>query len=160
MTKCGHVRVYLIFLLDVVTDVYVKVFCYPCVLHYLTTSDHAKWNRCPICFDSINEKQLKAVKWIDAPRPTEEDDGAPTASSSSAVAETTMDATPRPGSLLRMRLIQRPQITTLALPRAGTFLLSELLEPQCAHAHQSGRLLRSKAPKYGPRQREKRCSPS
>lgn len=32
-----------------------------------------------------------------------------------------MDATPRPGSLLRMRLIQRPQITTLALPRSSTW---------------------------------------
>ncbi|KAK7465538.1 hypothetical protein VKT23_005512 [Stygiomarasmius scandens] len=79
MTKCGH------------------VFCYPCILHYLHTSEN-KWARCPICFDSINERQLKNVKWFEPP--------------SSPLA---------PGTLLPMRLIQRPAGTTLALPRSSTF---------------------------------------
>lgn len=77
----------------------------------------------------MNEKQLKAVKWIDTSNQEEEDDCAPpTASSSSATAENMMAATPRPGSMLRMRLIQRPQITTLALPRSATWP-SDLLPP-------------------------------
>jgi hypothetical protein len=45
-----------------------------------------------------------------------------------------MATTPRPGSTLRMRLIQRPQITTLALPRSNTWP-SDLLPPHQAPFH-------------------------
>ncbi|KAF8808007.1 hypothetical protein BYT27DRAFT_7139655 [Phlegmacium glaucopus] len=112
MTKCGH------------------VFCFPCILHYLSTSDN-KWARCPICFDSVNERQLKTVKWYDGPidnidRPLGE---IPSPSSSSL--DHAFETVPREGSSLRMRLIQRPQITTLALPRSSTWP-SDLLPPHQA----------------------------
>ena len=83
----------------------------------------------------MNERQLKAVKWIDSPVAVEDDDNTPpTASSSSAAAEDAMTATPRPGTTMRMRLIQRPQITTLALPRSSTWP-SDLLPPHQAPFH-------------------------
>ncbi|KAK7686736.1 hypothetical protein QCA50_010336 [Cerrena zonata] len=114
MTKCGH------------------IFCYPCILHYLSTSDNPKWVRCPICFDSVNERQLKSVKWYDGPSSVEEeDDSPPRASSSSASLDSGMIATPRLGSTVRMRLMQRPQITTLALPRSQTWP-SDLMAPHQA----------------------------
>ncbi|CAL1694077.1 unnamed protein product [Somion occarium] len=116
MTKCGH------------------IFCYPCILHYLSTSDKAKWVRCPICFDSVNERQLKSVKWYDGPPSVEEDDETAAEASSSASVESGFVATPRPGSTLRMRLMQRPQITTLALPRSPTWP-SDLLPPHQAPFH-------------------------
>ncbi|KAI0688145.1 hypothetical protein BC835DRAFT_1374119 [Cytidiella melzeri] len=118
MTKCGH------------------VFCFPCLLHYLNTSDTLKWVRCPICFDSVNERQLKAVKWIDpsAMVEEEEDDTPPRASSSSASVEGRVESMPSPGMTLRMRLMQRPQITTLALPRSSTWP-SDLLPPHQAPFH-------------------------
>ncbi|KAF9469675.1 hypothetical protein BDZ94DRAFT_1180997 [Collybia nuda] len=114
MTKCGH------------------VFCFPCILHYLSTSDN-KWARCPICFDSVNERQLKGVKWYDGPvQPS--DDAAPNHSSSSSSVDIAFDATLRTGSTMRMRLMQRPQITTLALPRSHTWP-SDLLPPHQAPFH-------------------------
>ncbi|OCH87475.1 hypothetical protein OBBRIDRAFT_781606 [Obba rivulosa] len=117
MTKCGH------------------VFCFPCILHYLNTSDNSKWARCPICFDSVNEKQLKSVKWYDEPfHGDDADDVPPETSSSSSSLDNGLVATPWPGSTLRMRLIQRPQITTLALPRSNTWP-SDLIPPHQAPFH-------------------------
>ncbi|KAJ7110369.1 hypothetical protein C8R43DRAFT_1099731 [Mycena crocata] len=117
MTKCGH------------------VFCFPCILHYLNTSEN-KWARCPICFDSVNEKQLKSVKWFDGPLYLEEDVDVPIAGSSSSgsVLGAAFEAAPRPGTTMRMRLMQRPQITTLALPRSHTWP-SDLLPPHQAPFH-------------------------
>ena len=40
ITKCAH------------------VYCWPCILHYLSLSEKA-WAKCPICFDAIEEKDLK-----------------------------------------------------------------------------------------------------
>ncbi|KAH8099309.1 hypothetical protein BXZ70DRAFT_943220 [Cristinia sonorae] len=117
MTKCGH------------------VFCFPCILHYLSTSDNLKWIRCPICFDSVTERQLKAVKWFDGVTgPEDEEDAQPEASSSSATTDNNMVNAPTPGTLLRMRLIQRPSITTLALPRSHTWP-SDVLPPLKAPFH-------------------------
>ncbi|EAU92302.1 alkylbase DNA N-glycosylase [Coprinopsis cinerea okayama7 len=110
MTKCGH------------------VFCLPCILHYLSTSDN-KWARCPICFDSVNERQLKCVKWYEGPIDATSSEG-----SSSFNEDPIFEITPRAGNLLRMRLIQRPQITTLALPRSQTWP-SDLLPPHKAPFH-------------------------
>ncbi len=88
-----------------------------------------KWARCPICFDSVNEKQLKCVKWYDAPTTQEDEEPTP------LVAETGSVVTaPKAGSILRMRLIQRPQITTLALPRSSTWP-SDLIPPHQAPFH-------------------------
>ncbi|RDB29105.1 putative RING finger protein P8B7.23 [Hypsizygus marmoreus] len=115
MTKCGH------------------VFCFPCILHYLSTSEN-KWARCPICFDSVNEKQLKSVKWYDGPTHIEEDSGPPKASSSSSATDDTFEIVPRAGSSMHMRLMQRPQITTLALPRSQSWP-SDLLPPHQAPFH-------------------------
>lgn len=115
---------------------HLQVFCFPCILHYLGTSENPKWARCPICFDSVNEKQLKSVHWF-AP-PSHLDDGPngtrPQPSSSSACDDDSPVETPKPGSTLRMRLMQRPQITTLALPRTSTWP-SDLLPPHQAPFH-------------------------
>ena len=43
MTKCGH------------------IYCWPCVLHYLSLSDKS-WRKCPICFESIYKADLKSVR--------------------------------------------------------------------------------------------------
>jgi len=117
MTKCGH------------------VFCFPCILHYLSLSNDLKWARCPICFDSVNERQLKCVKWYDGPSINEEDQGPPVAgTSSSATFDSNGPAVPKAGSLMRMRLMQRPQITTLSLPRSQTWP-SDLIPPHQAPFH-------------------------
>lgn len=42
LTKCGH------------------VYCWTCILHYLSLSDQ-KWRKCPICFESIRREDLKSV---------------------------------------------------------------------------------------------------
>jgi hypothetical protein len=103
-------------------------------LHYLSTSEN-KWARCPICFDSVNEFQLKSVKWYEGSTHAEEELAQPSASSSSStLAEDSFEINPKAGSLLRMRLIQRPQITTLALPRSSTWP-SDLLPPHQAPFH-------------------------
>ncbi|KAG6897955.1 hypothetical protein C0992_008345 [Termitomyces sp. T32_za158] len=112
MSKCGH------------------IFCFPCILHYLGTSDN-KWVRCPICFDSVNERQLKAVKWSDGPPHLKAGTVPPSASSSSFASD---EFVARTGSTMHMRLVQRPQITTLALPRSRTWP-SDLLPPHQAPFH-------------------------
>ncbi|KAF9074964.1 hypothetical protein BDP27DRAFT_1381018 [Rhodocollybia butyracea] len=113
MTKCGH------------------IYCFPCILRYLSTSEN-KWARCPLCFDSVNASQLKSVKWFDGPLHFAED--AASFSSSSSNADIPFDNAPQEGSTMRMRLIQRPQITTLALPRSTTWP-SDLLPPHQAPFH-------------------------
>ncbi|KAI0032166.1 hypothetical protein K488DRAFT_50525 [Vararia minispora EC-137] len=115
MTKCGH------------------VFCFPCILHYFSTGENPKWARCPICFDSITENALKAVQWFEGP-PQLDDEPSPAQASSSSSSFEGPDVEPRPGSMLRMRLMQRPQITTLALPRSSTWP-SDLLPPHQAPFH-------------------------
>lgn len=42
ITKCGH------------------VYCWTCILHYLSLSDE-KWRKCPICFESVGREDLKSV---------------------------------------------------------------------------------------------------
>lgn len=113
MTKCGH------------------VFCFPCILHYLSMSDTSNWARCPICFNSVHERQLKSVKWHE-PSTGYQKSLIPGISSPSAVRED--DEDPATSPTLRMRLIQRPHITTLALPRSPTWP-SELLPPHQAPFH-------------------------
>ena len=85
-----------------------------------------------MCFDSVNEKYLKAVKWLDEPSFIGEGEEE-VAESSSSAATREPDAF-RPGSTLRMRLMQRPQITTLALPRSATWP-SDLMPPHQAPFH-------------------------
>ena len=47
ITKCGH------------------VYCLSCILHYLELSDK-KWRKCPICYESIYESDLKSIHVIDS----------------------------------------------------------------------------------------------
>ncbi|KZS96198.1 hypothetical protein SISNIDRAFT_483583 [Sistotremastrum niveocremeum HHB9708] len=108
MTKCGH------------------IFCYPCILHYLSTGQN-KWMRCPICFDSVNERQLKAVKWHDGNTLLDSSDIDPVSSAASS------SSSPAP-SRLHMRLMLRPQITTLALPKSSTWP-SDVIAPHRAPFH-------------------------
>ncbi|KAG7208989.1 hypothetical protein KM043_015156 [Ampulex compressa] len=42
MTRCGH------------------VYCWPCILHYLSLSDK-EWCKCPICYESVYKCDLKSV---------------------------------------------------------------------------------------------------
>lgn len=42
MTRCGH------------------VYCWPCILHYLSLSDKS-WCKCPICYQSVSKSDLKSV---------------------------------------------------------------------------------------------------
>ncbi|KAL1740794.1 hypothetical protein HDZ31DRAFT_46780 [Schizophyllum fasciatum] len=112
MTRCGHATL--------TPD---QVFCYPCILHYLNTSDTGKWVRCPLCYDTFNERQLKAVKWFDefSLPPDEDAQDTPADSASAASSAARLESTPHPGTTMRFRLMQRPSITTLALPRSTTW---------------------------------------
>jgi len=110
-----------------------QVFCFPCILHLISTSENLKWVRCPICFDSVIERQLKSVRWLDITAIADEDEDTPPEASSSSGTIDNAD-TPRLGSTLRMRLIQRPQITTLALPRSPSWP-SDLISPLQAPFH-------------------------
>ncbi|UZJ52034.1 hypothetical protein CBS101457_001354 [Exobasidium rhododendri] len=124
MTKCGH------------------VFCYPCILHYLNIQDadassgtstptaynhHVralattntvnsatpKWKRCPICWDAVYAKDLKAVQWWDAKGRAQEFEREEEARTSVP--------TQHRDKFLCMRLIERPHLTALALPQSSTW---------------------------------------
>uniref|UniRef100_A0A8D0D9W5 E3 ubiquitin-protein ligase RNF10 n=1 Tax=Sander lucioperca TaxID=283035 RepID=A0A8D0D9W5_SANLU len=42
ITRCGH------------------IFCWPCMLHYLSLSDKS-WSKCPICYEAVQTADLKSV---------------------------------------------------------------------------------------------------
>ncbi|XP_041756767.2 RING finger protein 10 [Coregonus clupeaformis] len=42
ITRCGH------------------IFCWPCMLHYLSLSDKS-WSKCPICYEAVHSDDLKSV---------------------------------------------------------------------------------------------------
>lgn len=42
ITRCGH------------------IFCWPCLLHYLSLSDKS-WSKCPICYEAVHPGDLKSV---------------------------------------------------------------------------------------------------
>ncbi|XP_024908751.1 E3 ubiquitin-protein ligase RNF10 [Cynoglossus semilaevis] len=42
ITRCGH------------------IFCWPCMLHYISLSDKS-WSKCPICYESVHLADLKSV---------------------------------------------------------------------------------------------------
>ncbi|XP_061529014.1 RING finger protein 10 isoform X2 [Phycodurus eques] len=42
ITRCGH------------------IFCWPCILHYLSLSDKT-WSKCPICYEAVHTVDLKSV---------------------------------------------------------------------------------------------------
>lgn len=43
MTRCGH------------------IYCWPCILHYLALGEQT-WRKCPICYESVHEKDLKSTR--------------------------------------------------------------------------------------------------
>lgn len=82
----------------------------------------------------MNDKQLKSVKWFEGSVQYDDDSEEPQAGSSSSSIEPAFTTAPQAGSSIRMRLMQRPQITTLALPRSHTWP-SDLLPPHQAPFH-------------------------
>lgn len=50
VTKCGH------------------IYCLPCILRLLAYSD-SRWAACPICFEDINRRDLKPVRWVESLAP-------------------------------------------------------------------------------------------
>lgn len=105
ITRCGH------------------VYCYACILHYLTVAEegtrpkgistyrHSK--RCPICWDDVHAKDLKAVHWLDARRNSAQ-------FTHQYLAEKGKEGGEEPG-VTTLRLVERPQSTTLALPRSAAW---------------------------------------
>lgn len=105
MTRCGH------------------VYCYSCILHYLLVTDtgekqrpglaHKHGKRCPICWDDVYAKDLKAVHWVDAQEQA-------AAYAHQYLADRGSEVLDEEG-ILTLRLIERPHGTTLALPRSDTW---------------------------------------
>lgn len=147
MTKCGH------------------VYCYPCILHYLTIKDDdksgrpaapsltappQKWRRCPICWDAVYARDLKAVRWWDAQAASREHEiklqelydldrvrRISELDEDSKLADANDDPnapslTHSHPDMLALRLIERPNVTTLALPQSSTWPASELDHPLIA----------------------------
>ncbi|KAJ3058940.1 hypothetical protein HK102_010238, partial [Quaeritorhiza haematococci] len=99
ITKCGH------------------VFCYPCVLHYLSLAD-TKWRKCPICYDSVYAKDLKSVRVL-------------------VVNEVSYRAASvKKPVLMKMALMKRGLNSTVALPRSGyTTWTSQTAPPPYTNPH-------------------------
>ncbi|EIW65957.1 hypothetical protein TREMEDRAFT_21230, partial [Tremella mesenterica DSM 1558] len=115
MTKCGH------------------IFCFPCILHFIRLSEIPKFAKCPICGDTIQEGMLKSVRYLE-PEPPQEGTVGDMKPSEQHLPSCTDDLhvanSPR-GNLIHMRLVQRPQMTTMALPSSLTWP-SESLPPLTA----------------------------
>ncbi|ORY27771.1 hypothetical protein BCR39DRAFT_565612 [Naematelia encephala] len=146
MTKCGH------------------IFCFPCILHYIQLSDIPKSAKCPICGDTVHEGMLKSVKYLDAATmlaaASGSDDGDEPISELSQSGDDSHHQDPMVGDLegfedakaventapdeqreaepqghrIHMRLVQRPQMTTMALPAAPTWP-SEAIPPHTVPWH-------------------------
>ncbi|KAL0979519.1 hypothetical protein UPYG_G00186100 [Umbra pygmaea] len=74
ITRCGH------------------IFCWPCMLHYLSLSDKS-WSKCPICYEAVQSGDLKSV----------------------VAMETRQYAV---GDLITMRLMRREKGALVAMPSA------------------------------------------
>ncbi|TYJ56329.1 hypothetical protein B9479_003021 [Cryptococcus floricola] len=124
MTKCGH------------------IFCFPCILHFIQLSDIPKSAKCPICGDMVQTNMLKSVKYLDAegmlgaeqdedslgsgpvvhaPPPSGFEDSLREAKALDSTLDTSQPEAYTSRHKLHMRLIQRPQMTTLALPSSPTW---------------------------------------
>ena len=49
VTKCGH------------------IFCWPCLVRYLTYEQKQNWKKCPLCADPIMKKDVRRVRITPAP---------------------------------------------------------------------------------------------
>ncbi|KAF9380988.1 hypothetical protein CPC16_010051 [Podila verticillata] len=102
ITKCGH------------------VYCFSCILHYLALSESNKaWRKCPICWDSIYEKDLKSVRTVHGDLDVFDQGEKEIAKQIASHQEVQLE----------MRLIQRSMNSTLALPRSKTFPFPENVLP-------------------------------
>ncbi|KAI7892732.1 uncharacterized protein EV154DRAFT_418037 [Mucor mucedo] len=99
VTKCGH------------------IYCLPCILHYLALRENQKrlWRKCPICWDSIYEADLKPVR-IMKPYAVADHRSATVGMASLACGVTE-------GDRIDMTLMQRANRTTLAFPLSDTWPL-------------------------------------
>ncbi|CAO0791694.1 unnamed protein product [Mucor circinelloides] len=104
VTKCGH------------------IYCLPCILHYLELRESKKnWRKCPICWDSIYEADLKPVRIM---KPYAVSDHAPSsATTTTAAAPTTLSCGVTDGDRVNMSLMQRSNDSTLAFPLSDTWPL-------------------------------------
>ncbi|KAL9546329.1 hypothetical protein MBANPS3_006716 [Mucor bainieri] len=111
VTKCGH------------------IYCLPCILHYLELRESKKnWRKCPICWDSIYEADLKPVRIM---KPYAVSDHASNASSTATTTTTTTTTTTvttlscgvTDGDRVDMSLMQRSNDSTLAFPLSDTWPL-------------------------------------
>jgi len=46
LTRCGH------------------IYCWPCILHYLSLKEGKTWMKCPICVEAVHENDLKSVHTV------------------------------------------------------------------------------------------------
>lgn len=104
MTKCGH------------------VYCFACILHYLIVAEdearprgmlsHKQSKRCPICWDEVHPRDLRAVLWVDAHQAASEFTESYRRESGGTKGEP---------NTITLRLVERPHGTTFALPRSHTW---------------------------------------
>jgi len=80
------------------------VYCYPCLLHLFELSDVGKWSKCPVCADTIHPKDLKSVTFLQSPE------------QEASATDSLQDS-----QYVTCKLMERPRITTLALPRSATW---------------------------------------
>ncbi|CEP17430.1 hypothetical protein [Parasitella parasitica] len=108
VTKCGH------------------IYCLPCILHYLELRETKKnWRKCPICWDSIYEADLKPVR-IMKPFAVSDHHGqsaTPTTITTVTTASTTLSCGVTEGDRVDMTLMQRANDSTLAFPLSDTWPL-------------------------------------
>ncbi|KAI7902709.1 uncharacterized protein BX663DRAFT_531243 [Cokeromyces recurvatus] len=101
VTKCGH------------------IYCLPCILHYLELRENRKssWRKCPICWESIYEADLKPVRIT---KPFAISEHVPTSGQTAS-----LSCGVREGDRIEMALIQRSSHSTLAFPISDTWPLPE-----------------------------------
>ncbi|KAI9343403.1 hypothetical protein BD770DRAFT_447427 [Pilaira anomala] len=99
VTKCGH------------------IFCLPCILHYLALRENTKrlWRKCPICWDSIYQTDLKPVRIM---KPYAVADHR-----TATVGKASLGCGVTEGDRIDMALIQRSNHSTLAFPVSDTWPL-------------------------------------
>lgn len=111
-------------------DLVLQIFCFPCIMHFIQLSDVPRSASCPICGDTIHEGMLKSVRYLDAETMVKAAQGEGQGVDQLG-ADATMDeakiidsepATAAGGAhRIHMRLLHRPQMTTLALPATPTW---------------------------------------
>ncbi|KAG2229889.1 hypothetical protein INT48_001324 [Thamnidium elegans] len=99
VTKCGH------------------IYCLPCILHYLALRENTKrlWRKCPICWDSIYQADLKPVRIM---KPYAVADHR-----TATVGKASLGCGVTEGDRIDMVLIQRANHSTLAFPLSDTWPL-------------------------------------